>query len=64
MSLELHLCLYEQGNVKISKLFSADKNGQKQIVAWFLNHIKMALFGKLLFPIHSSYIVGHGTSYM
>lgn len=59
MSLELHLCLYEQGNVKISKLFSVDKNGQKQIVAWFL-----ALFGKLLFPIHSSYIVGYGTSYM
>lgn len=48
----------------ISKLFSVDKNGQKQIVAWFLDHIKMALFGKLLFPIQISYIVGHGISDM
>lgn len=29
-----------------------------------LESYKNGFFGKVLFPIHSSYIVGHGTSHM
>lgn len=59
-------CIYVYMNKKISRFLSCFQliKMDKGKLLLDLESYKNGFFGKVLFPIHSSYIVGHGTSHM